>query len=239
MNYSLYIFGNMNEGYQQYPSSEADDIFRTMLETSKMNSQMIVHREGKLIFYSFTKQLESSDRYFGLGLLLNGYLISNLKKLYSILEVSVTDLFISGELIDWVNGKVVACDKDLNDSTQETDRITKKLKEQINGLNNYFQELPPVSFSVSSEEVRLVRIDNDEIDKIVSQSGYSVVMQPSVYKKALSSKLTYQIEAPAKDENKEPIIVSTKRKIDKSLLLISAIILVIIFILMLRLCGIG
>lgn len=229
----------MNEGYQQYPSSEADDIFRKMLSISSMSSQMIVHRLDKLIFYSFTKQLENSNRYFGIGLLLNGFIINNLRKLYSILEISVTDLYISGELINWVNGQVVPCDNDLNNSKEETDRITKKMKAQIDLLEPYMVEIPPVSFSISSDEIRLVRIDNDEIDRIVSHSGYSIVMQPSIYKEALSSNKSYKIDIPQEENKRDPIIISTSRKISRPLLIISFITFVMIFILLFRLCGIG
>lgn len=227
----------MNEGYQQYPSSEADDIFKKMLSISSMCSQMVVHRQDKLIFYSFTKQLENPNRYFGIGLLLNGIIIKNVKKLYSILEISVTDLYISGELINWENGRVVACDSDLNDSKDETDRIIRKLNAQIDQLESFSDQIPPLSYSVSSEDVRMVRIDNDEIDKIVSQSGYSIVMQPSVYKRAIFGQKALPKEE-VENDNKDLVAVSCPHIIDKCTLLIIAIIFVVIFFIF-RLCGIG
>lgn len=58
MNSSVYIFGNLRNGYVQYPDDYAQEVLGSFAIKSKSKTQVIVHRDKNLMYYGYRAQVE-------------------------------------------------------------------------------------------------------------------------------------------------------------------------------------
>ena len=52
MSISVYLFGKFNQGYSQYPDDYSKKIFDICYQNSKAVSQIAIHRDGDLMYYT-------------------------------------------------------------------------------------------------------------------------------------------------------------------------------------------
>ena len=86
INSSIYIFGNFDGGYTQYPDNYAKNIYQKYFVQSPSKSQIIIHRENDLMYYGYVRKLDNNSQYIGFCVLLNGSMFSNISILFSIFE---------------------------------------------------------------------------------------------------------------------------------------------------------
>ena len=75
MNHSVYIFGDFGSGYSQYPDDFAKSILSKDVDDIKANSQIALHREGNLIYYSYYRKFlggVSPRGFIGFSICFNG-----------------------------------------------------------------------------------------------------------------------------------------------------------------------
>jgi len=85
MNATVYLFGNFNSGYTQYPDDYTSDIFGKFHSNAKSTTQIAIHRNGNLMYYGYIRKLEQ-DRYLGLCVVLNGLMLTRIDGLFSLFE---------------------------------------------------------------------------------------------------------------------------------------------------------
>ena len=65
MNSSVYIFGNLRNGYVQYPDDYAQEVLGSFAIKSKSKTQVIVHRDKNLMYYGYVRRLDVTGQYIG------------------------------------------------------------------------------------------------------------------------------------------------------------------------------
>lgn len=86
MNYGLYLVSRRGVSWNIYPEDKADSILRRLLKAEIKTSQLIIHREGQLVYYLYLR-LHHVDQVQGWCLVVNGVEITNLTDLIERFDV--------------------------------------------------------------------------------------------------------------------------------------------------------
>ena len=90
MNCSAYIFGELTDGYSQYPEDSSSNLFQNIYKMCGAPTQMIIHREGSLMYYIYVRKIDAK-RYIGLAIIINGQYILEAINLFRDSEKSLRD----------------------------------------------------------------------------------------------------------------------------------------------------
>ena len=188
MNSSVYVFGNLGNGYTQYPDDYAKGIYQIFFSEAKAPSQIAIHRDNNLMYYGYIRKMDKGLQYIGFCVLLNGVMFSQVGSLFPIFENAVTDLVARGEILHFTNrGDVSSSISNLNEKKDEIERIASLIKNQIDNLNKEAQKLPPVSYGTSNTKIRTFSESDKNVDIVKSSytNRYTFIYKAQGYNTAL------------------------------------------------------
>ena len=203
MNNDVYIFGEFNNGYNQYPDDYTKKIFETFYSNSESITQVCVHRYGNLMYYAYIRKLENS-KYIGFCVVLNGSMLTKLSSLFSLFEKTIFELVSSGVLIhfDDQGGIVTNVDK-LYLNREKIDLITKSISENFNKLQKTAKSLPAINNSVSNDSIKIFSVD-DTLNDIINSShtfGYTFIYKSKDFNTPRLNSYKEVIEALSNEKN--------------------------------------
>lgn len=179
MNVTVYLFGEFNNGYTQYPDDYTKTIFQNFYSNAKSTTQITIHREGNLMYYGYIRKLELS-RYIGFCVVINGLILTRLEGLFSLYENTIFTLVSNGQLIHFnEQGNIVTNVDKLYVNREEIDLLTQSFRAGFHHFQNTVKPLPPLNYSISKDTIKSYSIDND-IDEIIKSShtfGYTYIFK--------------------------------------------------------------
>lgn len=170
MNGTPYIFGNLKDGFCQYPDDYTSDIFTEMFSQAASEQQLVIHRCDNLIYYTFISRLTpsgDSDTFFGLCMMLNGEMVSNVKELYPLFEDIFNQIVYDDRILHRSkNGYIVPLIGSMTEKQKETDSILKSITDSF---SSQALNLLPLPASRHTEALHVSKsfIINDDNDLIV------------------------------------------------------------------------
>lgn len=168
MNSSIYVFGNLAKGYTQYPTDSTVEIFQNEYIKSTSPAQIVVHRDGNLMYYSYI--LTFGDHYLGFCTVNNGTAYVDFEKMFGIYESLIERLVESGYLIGLdEKGDIRPLGTELYLSSEELNFITDYLTEDFKKLSTI--SLPSVDYSISRESTANMSLADG--NAAILQSTYS------------------------------------------------------------------
>lgn len=177
MNLSVYIFGDLSNGYTQYPNDYSKSIFEKFHQNSRATTQIAIHRDGDLIYYGYIRKLEDNN-YLGLCTVINGKMITRIDQLFGIYEGVIESMVRNGYLIHFNDkGEIVSKVGKLYENREEIDLISVSLQSSFDRLESTSSQLPAVSYATSKDSVKSFSIQDsdDEILKSSYTNGYTFV----------------------------------------------------------------
>ena len=193
MNVEVYLFGDLGSGYTQYIDDNSRILFKSIVSKSKANSQLVIHRDDTLMFYTYVRRLHnaesSNNRYIGISYVLNNHFINDIDGLFNIFEGAITTIVSRGILLEYSNsGNILATIGKIYNAKSEFAHISAYLKNELDvfmaGKND---TLPPLDYSINDSESRTFTFADSRSEII----------------KALSTFPTIYIFKDAEYENKE------------------------------------
>ena len=144
MNSTFYIFGKFNGSYAQFPVDYTQEIFQQLPNRSSFaNTQLVIHREGNLMYYSYMRKLEQ-ENYIGFCLLLNDAMITEIPALFELFDNGISHLALSGEIVKINdNGDIVSNTDSLLSNRQTIQRLSASMTTDLNKLEGSKRKLPP------------------------------------------------------------------------------------------------
>lgn len=172
MNSSVYTFGSLSRGYTQYPYDESSAaVFQRLAAMSDATTQLVIHREGDLMYYAYVRNLETG-KYLGLCVMLNGMMITVFREMFALFENAISNLVYNGHLIKydergWIvpNTEKLYLDKDV------LAQVEKILKDGFNQFQTSSLPLPPVNYASGNYSSAVFSIENADSD--ILQSSYN------------------------------------------------------------------
>lgn len=154
MKAEIYIFGNFADGYSQYPDNYTHNLFETIGKSRHAESEIIYHREGALTYYIYTREISKIDNTFiGLCYVFNDVLIKDFAPLFSIFEDVITNIVVTGEMLEFANdGKLSTKINQLYTHTEELQRVSDYLNSKLTSLGKITEKLPPINYGVATNE---------------------------------------------------------------------------------------
>lgn len=177
MNASVYLFGEFNSGYSQYPDDYASAIFHTFSANAKSTTQIAIHRDGNLVYYGYIRKLQQ-DRYIGLCVVLNSLILQRIDRLFPLYENQISNLVTNGKLIHFSEqGELVTSVEKLYLNQEEIEILTESLRAGFNGLEQDCIALPAVNYGTTKDSSRDFVVDDDqnEIFKSSYTNGYTYI----------------------------------------------------------------
>jgi len=177
MNVTVYLFGEFNNGYTQYPEDYTKSKFQNFYSNAKSTTQIAIHREGNLMYYGYVRKLEQ-DCYIGFCIVINGLMLTKLDGLFSLFENTISTLVTNGQLIHFnKDGNIVSNVDRLYMNREEIDLLTESFRAGFHHLKDSVKSPPAVSYSVSNDSIKNLSIE-DDIDEIIRSShtyGYTYI----------------------------------------------------------------
>lgn len=154
MKAEIYIFGNFADGYSQYPDNYTHNLFEAIAKSRQAESEIIYHREGALTYYLYTREISKIDNTFiGLCYVFNDVLIKDFAPLFSIFEDVITNIVVTGEMLEFANdGKLSTKINQLYTHTEELQRVSDYLNSKLTSIGKITEKLPPVNYGVATNE---------------------------------------------------------------------------------------
>ena len=154
MKAEIYIFGNFSDGYSQYPDNYTHNLFEPIGKSRQAESEIIYHREGALTYYIYTREISKTDNTFiGLCYVFNDVLIKDFAPLFSIFEDVITNIVVTGEMLEFANdGKLSTKINQLYSHTEELQRVSDYLNSKLTSLGKITEKLPPFNYGVATNE---------------------------------------------------------------------------------------
>ena len=181
MNCTIYIFGELSNGYTQYPDDSSSNLFKTLYSHSVAPTQIIVHRDGQLMYYTYIRKLEVT-RFIGFGIVVSGYYISEFKRLFSIFENFVEKLTEKGVIINFTHSGILTSNLGkLQKEEEEVKIATDILQKQVEVLTA--RPLPLTDYTLAIDSQKLFS-ETDNINEIINASyrfGYTVLLKENDY----------------------------------------------------------
>lgn len=242
MNISVYLFGDLSNGYTQYPNDYASTIFKTFYNNSQATTQVAIRRDGDLMYYGYIRKLDDNS-YIGFCTVINGKIITEIDSLFSLYESIIETMVKNGYLIHYDDkGNIVSKVGQLYENREEIDLLTLQIQTSFDRLESSSKLLPAVSYSIERNSVKNYSIqdEKDEIIKSSHTNGYTFIYKSKGYDTA-QMKSYKSILSRISDENLKLRQENTKleelnQKIIKQKKQFKNVILLIILVLG---CGLG
>lgn len=174
MSSAVYVFGNLAEGYTQYPTDSTQDIFRFEYTRASAPAQLVIHRDGCMMYYSYI--LNFGKNYIGFCTLNNGVALVDFDKIFDIYESLVARLVELGYIIGLdEHGNLRPLAGRLYLSAEELAFITSTLSAAFEQLR--YKKLPPVDYSKSGDSIAELTLSdgNTIIAQAAVSNGYTFV----------------------------------------------------------------
>lgn len=181
MNTSVYLFGVFENGYSQYPDDSLSKLFKKFYANSKTDTQIVIHRDENLMFYSYIRKL-GGDKYIGLCTVLNGLMITQTGKLFSIFENVIGGMITRGDMIGFDDqGNIVPRARVLYMNRDSIETIQNFIGRSFNNIPT--SSLPSKDYSISATSSKEFTIDdsNDDIVRASSKYPYTYIYKSKDY----------------------------------------------------------
>lgn len=176
MNVDVYIFGEFSKGYSQYPNNNvAEAILKNCISHSKSASQMVVHRENNLLYYSYVRQLHD-HRTLGFCLVTNNSIFADVRLLFSFFEESIDYLANNGSIICFNSDADITTKVNYLDPEQVGDALS-YIKGRISDLETGMVQMPPLDYSIVRGKLRefIFEDDNSAMTSAANTVDYVVI----------------------------------------------------------------
>lgn len=180
MNSRIYLFGQLGNGYTQYPTDYTQAYFQEFERNAKAKTAICVRREGDLMLYQYLRRLSDKKAaqggYIGIAIVYNGVLLTDIEPLFHICEDAITNMVVNGKILEFTeDGSITSQIDKLYQADTEFARISEHLSAQLNTLSALFEKLPPSNYALAKDQARSFSIEDDMASVIEATRNYSKV----------------------------------------------------------------
>ena len=241
MNSRIYLFGQLGNGYTQYPTDHTQAYFQDFERNAKAKTAVCVRREGDLMLYQYLRRLSdkkaAQGEYVGIAIVYNGVMLTDVEPLFHIYEDAITNMVVNGKILEFTeDGGITSNIDKLYQADAEFTRISEYLSSQLNALSNLFEKLPPSNYALGKEQSKSFSIGDDMASIIEATRNYAkvYVLKDADYNTASLSSFSAKLHtlnqaketAQQKVRQQQGEITSLKRK-QKNMTLVLILILII------------
>ncbi len=171
MNCTVYLFGNLGQGYTQYPSGEngfvvINDFF------IEEPTQMVIQREDNLVCYKYFYQGPSF--YIGLCIVFNEVIARDVQNLYATLELLFDEHILRNPaLFENSTPKMI----EFQESSEELKNVTTFFERMLSNSDFGYESIEPIGSATILQDTITLSLDTVNDDDVISAlSKYKMVI---------------------------------------------------------------
>lgn len=237
MNCSCYLFGRFNGKYTQYPDDGAKIIFENCVKYCSKVSQLVIHRENRITYYTFIRKLDNKlPSYVGISVLFSELRTSKIDLVSQILEDAVNGMAAAGEILDYSRNGVVSVTNNLSKKGVEINYLFKNIQKNLNCLNGYLEKLTTVNYAVDRDTYNICKLTDDEqsILRKSNEYGYLIAVKDETIKAEWSEISEILGEYEIVKQNNVVVFVKSMSAKDITITFLAFVVLLLILILIFK-----
>lgn len=168
MNADIYLFGKLaDDKYFQYPNDYTKSIFQDFQMKSHTSSQILIHRKNNdLVYYTYMRKLDNSTtQYIGICIVINGFLIQDINRLFKIFEDEVGNIVTNSKILKLdIKGEIIAQDLDYSYIQNEYNRCHASIQTLLGNTQLKSVQVPPINNAISATDTKYYRFDDPNLD---------------------------------------------------------------------------
>ena len=187
MNSSIYVFGELADNYTQYPDDSARHIFQTLLKYATSPAQIVVYRDGNLMYYSYIRRLDSAAKKIGFCVVMTGESITDLPTMFAAFEQLIESLVEHGYIVGFdKTGLLRPLTKSLYLNKVELEFVGRMLDAAFNSLRKTSRLLPACDMSVPRDKLTEFSIGDNRKSILAAceSNGYVIIHKSHNYSTA-------------------------------------------------------
>lgn len=170
-NISTYILAQSSNTYAQYIADASEERFKVALTLCDSPSQLLIQREGNLMYYLYVRQHSSQER-FGLCVVANGMMATDLERVFEVFEQSYESIVLKGKILNLdKSGNVFIASYNFAQVASEVDAIRRKLQEGLMGISGNLP-LPPPNYASSYTDRRMFTLATLTDEQLAQTTWY-------------------------------------------------------------------
>lgn len=197
MNKSVYIFGKQASGHTQWPDDSSSEILSTFYGRCKVPTQIIVHRDGAMIYYSYIRQLDD-EKCIGLCVAVNGFYISSIDSMFTIYEKAIENMAEKGVFLRFTyEGELISGTASFASEEEEVDTLTHRIGLEFDALDDGLpSQLPPMDYTNAKDSVKIFSISDDmrDIVRATYTYGYTIIYKEKDFNTVRMNSYSGQLE---------------------------------------------
>lgn len=198
----MYIFGELSDGYSQYPEDSSSNLFKDVQGDCIAPSQLIIHRDENMMYYIYVRKFDR-NKFIGFAIAINGFYFTQIQPLFSLFEKEIECLVETGVIINLSNnGEITSHIMSLAMEEDEVMSVINSLQIKVNNLEN-LKRLPPVDFSISIASRKIFK-STDSVSEIANAScryGLTIVLKESDYDTIRTTSFKNVLKKLSEDKN--------------------------------------
>ena len=201
----VYFFGNLGNGLTQYPGDYSAAIFKEIVNQDENEEQIIVYRNGNLLYYCYLRRVSEGHRTLGICIAYDK-VCRRMDSLFAIFSTMYEDLVEKGIVLR-INdkGKLVIDTTDLVAEMNELDAKCRILADKF--LKTGFEALPPVDLGISKLLIARHSLEDNQNELLYAMSHYSHVY---ITRKDMELHRITAVSSLINNKNKEIELLSSK-----------------------------
>lgn len=168
MNADIYLFGKLaDDKYFQYPNDYTKSIFQDFQMKSHTSSQILIHRKNNdLVYYTYMRKLDNSTtQYIGICIVINGFLLQDINRLFKIFEDEVGNIVTNSKILKLdIKGEIIAQDLDYSYIQNEYNRCHASIQTLLGNTQLKSVQVPPINNAISATDTKYYRFDDPNLD---------------------------------------------------------------------------
>lgn len=162
-NFSTYFLAKGNDFYTQYITDASEERFKVALSLCDSPSQLLVQREGQLMYYLYVRQVGPQET-FGMCIVVNGMMATNLSRMFNLFEHAYEKVVLKGKVLGLDRqGNPIIVLKDFTTEPLEMGLLEQELQESFAQLQGTIA-LPPANMATTITDFR-----NFELESLTAQ----------------------------------------------------------------------
>ncbi|MBR6286433.1 MAG: hypothetical protein IKR18_05495 [Bacteroidaceae bacterium] len=183
MNITSYIFQKTSNSYYQYPFDYTKDIISRVMTMPGGSLSLRVHRNESLMYYIYLSENPQVESKFGLCVLVNGVMFTDIVKLCNAFEDIVAYIVNNTDVLSFGILQYLECTSSLD--AKKSEDILHRLSEKIEALEPYSNKIPSQKYSIANDESKSFVYGKNDVQEmvdatadypytIISKNGFSV-----------------------------------------------------------------
>lgn len=178
MNCNIYVYGDFEKGYTQYPDNYTHNIIHNAINqpNSTTGSLVAIHRSEDIIYliYDFKYQDRKS---FGFCLELNKYCPANISYIFDFFDSIIVDILNKGKILQYTtSGKITPGLNHMYEESTIIDNYTQFILLHFDETKAKFRKLPPINRGIDSDIAISYSLEDSSWSLETAFAGYKTII---------------------------------------------------------------